>query len=259
MGKAPDISGWGKFQPATEDVPTSIVYASCGTGGSGTTHFGLTMPDPIAVHLFDPAGLKGLITNPIFKGKDIRVIKYYERYNIASLKSLEDRAKAAQDALADFEENWETTKKMARSAMWDKEDMLWEMLRYANNENFKAAPASYYELNMQYRGWFAEAERAGINLQAIRGMKERWGVNAKGSPVGTGEMVPRGQKEVVELVQINLDHRWDEELRQFVVKIANKCRLGNASELLGTEEANMDFLSLVLKVYPEADLEAWGL
>lgn len=262
MVKTPDTSGWGKFVPAVEDAPRNIIVSSCGPGGSGKSHWGLTMPAPIAVHLFDPAGLKGLMSNPLFSTKDIRVIKYYERYNIAAAKTKQERAAMSADMLAEFEETWEVTKLKARSTMWDKEDMVWEMLRYANNGDFRAEPKSYYELNMQYRGWFAEAEQAGLNMQVARGVKEKWGktgVNREGKPTfgGLGIDEPRGQKEVEELVQINLDHRWDNDLRQFVVTIADKCRLGSAASLLGTEHPDLDFLGLAMLVYPNSEISQW--
>lgn len=264
LAKAP-TKDFGRFEPAQEQPARNIVWASEGAGGSGKTHFGLTAPEPIGVMLFDPAGLKGLMSNKQFRKKDIRVIDYTKTYNIAKLKDASDRAVAAQETWARFEEDWTIALKSFRTILGDKEDHIWEMLRYANNENFQAEPKSYYELNMIYKGLFAEAETAGVNFGVMRGMKEKWGktgVNRNtGKPTygGLGEMVPRGQKEVTELVQVNLSHRWDDEKRAFITTILDKCRLGNAVKLIGTEHDNMDFGTLVTMLYPEADLEEWGL
>lgn len=258
-------SEWGRFQVAQESDTRSIILSNEGGGGSGKTHFALTMPDPIAVFLFDPAGLKGLLNQKQFRKKDIRVINYYEKANLGAMSDKSDRAQASQDALEEFLEDWAVALKQARSLVWDKEDHVWEMLRYANNEDFKAEPKSYYELNMQYRGWFTEAEQAGKNLAVIRGMKEKWGktgVNRNtGNPTygGLGIDVPRGQKEVRELVQVNLAHRWDDDDRAFVTTIMEKCRLGNAAKLIGTEYKNLDFATLVTMLYPDADLDEWGI
>lgn len=251
--------GWGRFEVAAPDPEQrNIVWSSQGVGGSGKTHFGLTAPGPIAYFLFDPGGLKGLLEKPEFADKEVRLIDYSKKVNPGKLAQ-EDRGKAAIDCLSEFEEDWEVAIRKARTIIWDKEDHVWEMLRYANFEEFTDRPSNYYELNMKYRGWFAEAEGAGVNFGVMRGMKERWGQNAKGSPVSTGEFDPRGMKEVPELVQINLAHRWDDVARQFKVQILDKCRIGNAVELLGTEESGFDFTTMALKLYPESTFEEWGL
>lgn len=255
---------WGRFESAEASERYNIVGASQGVGGSGKTHFWLTAPDPIAVFLFDPSGLKGLMSQEQFKTKDIRVINYYELVNFGAMRDKEDRAKAALDALQQFREDWQVFLKKFRTGVWDKEDHVWEMLRYATNEDYSAEPKSYYELNMEYRGMFSDAESAGVNFGVIRGMKEKWGKTgvsrATGKPTygGLGELIPRGQKEVEELVQINLDHRWDNDQRAFVTTILDKCRLGNAVELLGQEFTNLDFITLATILYPDASEEVWA-
>lgn len=260
---------WGRFGVANEAAERyNIVAASQGVGGAGKTHFWLTAPEPIAVFLFDPAGLKGMIHRPEFKHKDIRVINYYEKVNFGAMREKSDRAKAALEALHAFREDWQLFLKKFRTGVWDKEDHVWEMLRYATNEDFSAEPKTYYELNMEYRGLFTDAESAGINFGVIRGMKQKWGKTGQRLDRNSGQMkdtfgaldefVPRGQKEVEELVQVNLEHRWDEDDREFKVKILDKCRLGNAVELLGQEYGNLDFLTLASMLYPDADSEVWS-
>jgi hypothetical protein len=107
---------------------------------------------------------------------------------------------------------------------------------------------------LQYRSWFQMAADAGVNLGVIRGMKEKWGktgVNRQtGQPTygSLGEEVPRGMKEVPELVQVTLKHFWTEE-EGFAVQIGEKCRLN--SDLIGKRFADLDFLELAMKLYPE--------
>jgi hypothetical protein len=256
-------SEFGRFERAEQSSNLNILWASQGPGGSGKTHFLLTAPEPIGVMLFDPAGLKGLMANELFKEKDVYLIDYSKIVNPGKIKH-EDRGKAAADTLAKFEEDWAVALTKFRTIGWDKEEHVWEMLRYANLEDYTDKPANYYELNMKYRGWFTEAEAAGVNFGAIRGMKEKWGktgVNRNtGQPTygSLGEYEPRGMKEVPELVQINLDHRWDNEQRAFITTVLDKCRLGNALEMLGTEHANLDFMTLATLLYPEVDSDAWS-
>ena len=150
---AKSSTSWGRFVDAQAEERYNVIWSSQGPGGSGKTHFLLTAPEPIAVMLFDPAGLKGLIQNPLFKKKDVKVIDYTSDVNLAQYTQDDDRAKAAADGLAQFEEDWSVALKKARTIAWDKEDYVWEMLRYAMLEAVSGKPASYYELNMKYRGW----------------------------------------------------------------------------------------------------------
>ena len=229
-------------------------WASQGIGGTGKTHFLLTAPEPIFVALFDPKGIDPLRKKDEFKDKDIRWREY--GFNPGKL-AVEDRPKAAKDALDLFLEDYRLALKHARTIGWDKEDHVYEMLRYARLESYTDRPSSYYELNLEYRGWFADAAEAGVNLGVLRGMKEKWGTGAKGQPVGLGVLEPRGQREVNELVQVVLDHRFDDETREFKARIHEKCRVGPATELIGEEFGSLDFATLASILYPESSEEDW--
>jgi len=255
---------WGAFAQLGADETRSIIASSQGIGGAGKTHFWLTAPDPIAYFLFDPGGLKGLSDNPLFKEKDIRVIDLSKKLDYGRLPR-EQRVARAIEVMQGFEEAWPIALNLARTAVIDKEDILWETLRYAHDEVDSPTPKNFYELNMQYRGLIVQAEAAGMNLGLIRGLKDTWGVTGVSRQTGapqmgfTGVMKPRGQKEVTELVQVNLEHRWDDEDRAFKVKILEKCRLGNAVDLMGKEFADLDFLTLAMLLYPDSSPEDWGL
>lgn len=267
---------WGAFESLNSADNYNIIASSMGRGGSGKSHFWLTAPDPIAYFLFDPAGLKGLRNNPLFKERDIRVLDFSAKFNLAFVKdrtvgkdkeSVEarkrERSAVALEMVEAFDEGFEVALSKARTIVIDKEDALWEGMRYAHNENYSTEPKEYYELNMAYRGLFQRAESAGVNLGVIRGVKEAWGktgVNTNtGKPTygGLGYDVARGQKEVTELVQINLEHSWDDANRVFMTRVLEKCRLGNALELLGREFQNLDFITLATTLYPDVDPDVW--
>lgn len=244
---------WGAWEEVDRSDNYSLMWSSEGIGGCGKTHFLLTAPEPIAVHLFDPDGLAGLKKNPLFKKKDIRVLNY----NI-SIGKLEDgeRSSAAEDAIAQFKENQTIALKNARTIGWDKEDHVWELLRYARLGGVSDRPNAYYELNLEYRGFFHDASMAGVNMGVIRGMKEKWGktgANREGKATygSLGELEPRGQKEIPELVQVVLRHRWDAEIGDFVATIYEKCRVGDAKTLIGTEHVGLTFRELGEMIYPE--------
>ena len=208
--------------------------------------------------------LKGLLSNPLFATKDIRVMDLSGKLDFGRLEKA-DRVARALDVMREFDAGWDVAIANARTIVVDKEDMLWETKRYAHDEVDSPEPRNFHELNLAYKALFVQAERAGVNFGLIRGLKDTWGKTGVSGRTGkptmgfTGEMKPRGQKEVTELVQINLDHRWDDDARCFTVKILEKCRLGNAVDLLGREFSNLTFPELGLTLYPESEPSEWGL
>lgn len=260
-------SSWGAFQPIASQVGSgnSIIASSQSRyGGAGKTHFWLTAPDPIAYFLFEPGGLKGLASNPLFSSKDIRVLDLSTKLDWGRIEEAE-RVKRGLEVLNDFDEAWDVAKNMARTIVIDKEDILWETRRYAHDEVKSPEPKNFHELNLEHRALIVQAEALGLNLGFIRGMKETWGVTGEKIVNGqkkktqgfTGEFVPRGMKELPELVQINLGHKWDNDERMFVVEILEKCRLGNAVDLIGTEHPMLEFPELGALLYPDTDASAW--
>lgn len=253
---------WGRFELVTPDEGNrSIIAASQGVAGSGKSHFWLTAPDPIAYFLFDPGGLKGLRNNPLFTDKEVMCRDYCGDLNIGMLPE-DERMQRSLDVMGEFKEDWTVAIRNARTLVVDKEPMVWEMLRYAHDEVKSPTPKNFHELNLMYRGWIQDAETNQRNLGLIRDTHDTWGkigVSREGRPqLGfTGKMKPDGQKYVPGLVQINLEHRWDEEERGFQVKILEKCRLGEAKDLMGKEFPDLDFLTLGMILYPESEESEW--
>ena len=255
-------SDWGRFELVVPDEGLrSIVAASQGAPGSGKSHFWMTAPEPIAWFLFDPGGLKGLKNNALFKGKDIRVRDYCGDLNIGKLPK-EERVARALDIMNLYQEDWDVAIRKARTLVVDKEQMVWEMLRYAHDEVESPSPKNFHELNLMYRGWVQDAEVNGKNLGLLRDVHDTWGkigVSREGKPqMGfTGKMKPDGQKYVPGLVQVNLEHRWDDEAGEFAVRILEKCRLGEAVTLIGKEFPELDFPTLGTMLYDDTTLEDW--
>lgn len=245
---------WGEWQDVDRSEDPYLIVTNDGKAGAGKTHFALTGPEPIAAHMFDPGGLSGLKKNPLFKKKDIKWISYN-----CDLSKFEenDRQEAAIEVLEKFKENQAVALKNARTILWDKEDKVWELLRYARLGAPSDRPSNYYEPNLEYEGFFHDAEMAGKNLCLIRGLKEAWGKtgsNGQGKATygSTGELVPRGHKMASELAHIVLSHRWDADARLFVTTITDKCRVGDdPTALMGTEHPNLTFRELGEMIYPE--------
>ncbi len=253
------------FVPMASTVSTgyNIIAASQSRkGGAGKSHFWLTAPDPIAYFLFEPGGLKGLNVNPLFREKEIHVMDLSGKLDWGRI---DKKARVARglEVMQQFDEGWDFAIQQARTIVIDKEDILWETRRYAHDEVESPEPKKFHELNLEHRALIVQAERAGVNLGLIRGMKEQWGQTGISRATGrpqmgfTGEFSPRGHKELDEQVQINLEHRWDDEERVFKVKVLDKCRLGEAIALMGEEFDMLEFPELGVKLYPETDLETW--
>lgn len=236
------------YQTADIESRYRLLFSSFGPEGSGKTHLGFNAPGPVFAQQFDPRGHEGLMRN--FKGKDIKIASY--KFNPMAIPQ-EDRHKIAEDLKGQFIEDYRYALKNGRTVQWDKEDYVWEMMRYASFGDNTDKPSNYYELNMEYRGLIQEALDAGVNLQLIRGMKEEWGlVNGKLST--TGRMQQRGMKEVPELVQACLEHWWADG--KFWIRV-HKCKQNAA--LRGKVYENADFMTLALDIFPEtgATPEVW--
>lgn len=259
---AKTVKDWGRAELLTpEDETRSVVASSQGLPGSGKSHFWLTAPGPLAWFLLDPGGLKGLRNNPLFEDKEVHVFDYCGDLNIGKLPK-EERIQRSLDTFGRFQEDWDVAIRNARTLVVDKESMLWEVIRYAHDEVDSPTPKNFHELNLIYRGLVHDAETNGRNLGFIRDMHDTWGkigVSREGKPQQgfTGKFKPDGQKYVPGLVQINLEHRWDDEAREFKVKILEKCRLGNAVELMGKEIPSLDFPTLGMMLYRNSSDEDW--
>ncbi len=248
-------SGWGEFTEGTESGGTNIIATDQGPGGSGKTHFWLTAPDPIAYFLLDPGGLKGMLDRDEFRDKDVRVLDFSQLLDLGKLEQSE-RIQRGLDIMEKFDEHWDIAIRKAKTIVVDKEDLLWESKRWAHDEASSPNPLNFGELNLWYRALYTQAEAAQRHLGMLRGVKEVWGSIGKGRQGFTGKFAPRGHKEAVELAQINLDHRWDEEQGEWIVKILDKCRLGSkAKKLLGKEIPGLDFPTLHQMLFPDAELD----
>lgn len=245
---------WAKYEALSEDNPTAIVWASTGGEGSGKSYFGLTAPWPIWVAAFDAYGMSR-VSADVKKGKDIRITRYL--FNPTNYTDPKARATAASDVWDQFVGDYRMALLNARTVLWDREDIAWELLRFASFGAHSSAPKDFGELNTEYVSLIQEAFAAGVNLGLLRGIRERWISKydaAKGKMVGhnTGEMIPDGMKKVPDHVDITLNHRWDDESKSFLVRID---KFPN-SEFRGME-AGMLFPDMALAAYPDSDPDQW--
>jgi len=251
---------WNSYAQLGTDTSPNRVYTSSGAAGSGKSAMLLTAPEPIWVAAFDTHGLnrvgKQFKTRPNGTPKDIRVSRYH--FNPRPYKTASECAKAATVVWDKFVEDYRVALKNARSIGWDREDIGYEILRYANWGDLQAQAKDYGPLNQELTSLVQEAFMAGVNLGLLRGVKEKWDSvydQAKGKRVGvaTGIMIPDGCKKAPDVVDVTLFHRWDEKEKCFMTRID---KFPNV-DYKGQEFPNMDFVTMATAAYPDSELESW--
>lgn len=259
---------WSKYELLSEDDPTCVTWASNGLDGSGKSYFGCTAPsselngrEGIFVCGFDPHGMSR-VDKSIRAGKVIKI----GRYGFNHLKQEDDRQKVRKDAndiWKKFVEEYTEALKHVRSILWDREDLAWELRRYAafggeKNEGSKTGALDYGDLNSEYAGLIQMAHDANVNLGLLRGYTEKWVAkfdpqSGKMRNYNTGDLVPDGFKKVADHVDIVLNHRWDDKQKAYVTKIG---KFPN-KEFRDKEEANLDFGTMALNAFPDSDVSNW--
>ncbi len=241
--------------PSTDD-PTSIVWASTGGDGSGKSYFALTAPCPIFVCGFDPYGLQR-VNKDLVKGRDIKLARY--PFNAQALG--DDKKKigtAAMSIWSKFLEDYQMALKCCRTVIIDREDIAWELLRYASFGGASNTPSAYGDLNAEYVSLIQDAYAAGINLGLLRGVREKWvskfdQAKAKMVAHNTGEIIPDGMKKIPDHVDVTLWHRWDDTQKSFVVKIDKFVN----PLFKGEEFPNLTFAQMATCAYPDTTESQW--
>lgn len=251
-----------RFTLLDDRVPNRLVWRSWGADKTGKNHFGFTAPAPIYGQYLDPGGTEGVADKFIrgecgYAPKEIRGIPY--RFKKGGM----DREEVI--ALRDqFIEDYEfALNHQARTIQWD-ETEVWELFRWAEFDDESDAPRNYGALNAKYRYLIQSAYDAGVNLHLVQKVKEKWGQNAKGSPVPLGIYEPMGFKEANYIVQANLEHLWD-KTRGFGVRVVN-CRqnMTIAGEEFwqfdedGEPSFALDFPTFAQLVFPSTTEEDWA-
>jgi hypothetical protein len=234
LAKATD---YGNAKPIATTAPTRLIWVSSGREKSGKNHFGLTAPGPIFGQYFDPGGIEGMaekfLVAPLGP-KEIRSIQY--RFN----KKTQDQEYAI-DTKAQFIEDYQQGLTWARTIQWD-ETEFWELCRFAEFGRESARGREYGPLNGEIRGLIQDAYDAGVNLQLIQKVKEKW-VDDKPS----GEMKPIGFTGAQSIAQVNLSHTWSLE-DGFQTEILN-CRQNMS--IAGMVIPELTYTDLVEMVFPE--------
>lgn len=248
---------WASYEHLAEDPVPAIVWASRGGDGSGKSHFALTGPSPIFVCAFDAYGMNR-VNKSVKVDKDIRISRY--QFNPRAHGDKKDLiADAALAVWNQFVAEYRESLKHVRTVLWDREDLAWELLRYASFGAQNDAPKEYGPLYIEYTSLVQEATAAGVNLGILQGLRQKWVSKfdaGKGKMVGqnTGELIPDGMNKIPDLVDVTLDHRWDEVQKTFITKIG---KFPN-KDYRGDEFPDLDFPSMAMAAYPDSAAEDWA-
>lgn len=253
---------WSKFEMLSTDTPGSITWASRGGDGSGKSYFGCTAPGPIFVAGFDPHGMSR-VDPEIREGKEIRI----GRYGFAELKALgEDRAavKLAARVIWDrFVDDYTVALKHVRTVLWDREDLAWELLRYASfggekNTGSKTGQLDYGDLNAEYVGLIQMAKENNVNLGLLSGLTDEWvsKFNAQKGVMerhNTGKQIPDGFRKVADHVDLTLLHFWSAEEKEYMTRVGKF----PAKEWKDQDCPNLTFPMMASLAFPTTSIEDW--
>lgn len=223
---------------------------------SGKTSFWLGAPGPIVFMSFDQ-GLEGVVQK-YQDEKDIYVAEY-------EWAPTEDLSQDAAIELRDkFTEDFEYALKHAKTVVWDREDDIWELFRYAEFGSPNDAPRNYPALNQRYRRLINMPKPLDINFGLIQGMKDEWGskVNKKTGAQGaasTGNRIRKGFSEIDGLVHINLEHRRKKQVDDdgtittvFEIEVG-KARGPGGQDVQDQTFQDLNFQSFASLVFPGTD------
>lgn len=202
------------FHMPSPDITHRMIVAINAHRGKGKTHFGLTMPGPIAVFNLD-VGLDGVIQK-FMPEKVMPVIPISVPYT-------QDEAKLE---VVKYEKAWEASLKArdVRSILIDTESELWELYRMAEFGQLSGVmPYQYGPLNVKYAKMVRMALTIGMdkNVCFLRHFKPMY-VNDK----RTADYEPAGFGKLEKIVQV-VGETWREDVDDggsWHVTIS-KCRL----------------------------------
>lgn len=264
-----EATAWDALERLSIDPAKSITWASRGGDGSGKSYFACTAPDPIFVCAFDPYGVDRV--DPDLRAtKDIRIGRYSFAHIKADKATKEQKKAAAAEVWERFVEDYKTALKHARTIHWDREDLAWELKRYASWGNDKGSGSKtgqldYGELNTEYVGLIQLAKPAGVNLGLLQGLCEEWvskfdPQSASMKRYNTGKLVPDGFSKIPDHVDMTLLHFWSPEKRTYMQKVGKFPNKDVRDLEFPNDELGfpaLDFATMATLAFPTTDRQDW--
>ncbi len=271
-GYTPPASRLAPFITRTRKIVPRLCICSEGEPGSGKSHFGLTLPKPLAQFVCDRG----------FENPDEEVQKALQldlvhtglyRYVRAggSDEALKSQGQEVLSAIkGDIRRILDAPKLAYRSVIFDTADEIWEILRLARYGKIDKIPQSAYgAMNVEYQSNFITpflADERGINVVWVHKMKHEYKsraivkANGEASEMAekTGRRIRAGFGKLDYDAPNKLSHTKDltKEMGngRFTVEI-QKCI---NPEYDGLSFSELDFTTLAQMIYPNSDPEHWS-
>lgn len=243
---------------ARDEAKPRIIGASYGEIGTLKTSLWAGAPGPILFQSTDN-GTEGVI-EPFQKQKEIYVINYETSTDTQTQES-------AQEIVNKFITDYEYfVNNGIRTVVWDKEDQVYAIFKFAELGAPTDAPNNYYPLFQRFQRLMNLAKSSSVNFGLIQGMKTPWvpkvntGTGARGATADTtGRRVRRGNPEVPEQVHINIEHVLktnDEGKPEFWLNIG-KSRGPGGRDIQNRSFQFMEFSMLAQLMFPDTEEEDW--
>lgn len=237
---------FSRYMKVTEPSVPCIICASTGEPASGKSHFAFTAPGPIAYFNLDN-GIRGVVDK--FKDeKDVYAFEY-PWGQIEKNDSDECRA-TALTVLNTFTEQFNDIVPHVRSAVIDKEDDLWDLVKYSELGAPKGPYTAYEPLHAKMNSFVDLAKRHNVNLFLLKGLTNNW-VNKK-----IEGRKPMGWERAYGKTDINIFHTFDPDTDSWFMRV-DKARGPNTTGVQGQTFENLTVPELGVRLYPDGDADVW--
>jgi hypothetical protein len=234
----------------TQAVPR-IVASAWGDVGTGKTRFAAGGPGPVIFLGFDD-GTEGVVEDLRESGKEIRVLSYdwsptnEEEFTQAQAVELRNTF------IADYKRAIDTLAALGRgTVVMDKETDVWNLFRYAEFGSPKAdVPRDFDKVNAMMRKYISLPKKTTINFMAIQSAKDEW----KSMSQKSGAIKRAGFGETPGLLHVDLF--FEREGGKFYTTVG-KVRGKNAAGITDQRFENLDFKTLGIMLFPDADEAVW--
>jgi hypothetical protein len=243
----------GFLLPDPTIIPRLFVCTTAMTK-RGKSYWAVRAPDPVGVLAFD-AGTEHQVKAAIREGRRV----YHQKFEV---KKADDGGNKDiwKTEFRKVVKAWEALWKnpLIKTGVIDTADELWELhiLQSFGSMTPKMSKNDRYsewgEVNSEFRSVFMDAynARPDFNIIAIHKTKKEYKENAKGDSNWTGRYERAGFKDMSFMADVNLEHYFDGENKEFGIRILDSRE--NMVNVVGLEMAGP------LNSFNEMAMQVWS-
>ena len=225
--------------------PKRMIVSTQARDKSGKTHFGFTMPGPIAFLNLD-RGWEGVLDKFVTAGKVI----VRKDFVVPLTQKMTDSGWDQLWAQLEASYLYAVTSGHFRSVFVDTGSAMWEALRMAEfGKLSKIPPMKYGEVNGRFEALILTALDYPVNVCIANRMKPVYAEGVAGGMASkTGTWEPSGYAQLPYIVQVSIEQAWNEEKNCAALRI---CRSRFDQRKAGTvlEGSMCDFPTLGMYIH----------